>query len=191
MASQTKTTKEDKAMAADTTLPVAAGGEEPRGERPQDRAAAPRAGFFTIYKKGQGYWTRMGTAVGAGVLGALITWQIYRYVPAFMNSAEPGRGQRVGLIAASIFAAVYAFIAWRLMNKPDNVDFLIATDSEMKKVNWTSRRELIGSTKVVILFMFAIALILFVLDLLFNTLFYAIRVLEVPWWRQVFGDGGA
>jgi preprotein translocase SecE subunit len=65
------------------------------------------------------------------------------------------------------------------MNKPANVDFLIATDSEMKKVNWTSRRELIGSTKVVIIFMFAIAAILFVLDLLFNTLFYAIRVLEI------------
>ena len=43
------------------------------------------------------------------------------------------------------------------MNKPTNVDFLIATDSEMKKVNWTSRKELIGSTKVVIIFMFLIA----------------------------------
>ena len=48
------------------------------------------------------------------------------------------------------------------MNKPSNVDFLIATDSEMKKVNWTSRKELIGSTKVVIIFMFLIALFLFV-----------------------------
>jgi preprotein translocase SecE subunit len=83
---------------------------------------------------------------------------------------------------------VYGFIAWRLMNKPANVDFLIATDGEMKKVNWTSRRELIGSTKVVILFMFAIAIILFVLDLLFNTVFYGINVLRIPWWKQVFGQ---
>ena len=45
------------------------------------------------------------------------------------------------------------------MNKPTNVDFLIATDSEMKKVNWTSRKELIGSTKVVIVFMFLIAVV--------------------------------
>jgi preprotein translocase SecE subunit len=74
------------------------------------------------------------------------------------------------------------------MNKPGNVDFLIATDSEMKKVNWTSKRELIGSTKVVILFMFAIAIILFVLDLLFNTVFYSIRVLNIPWWKQIFGQ---
>jgi preprotein translocase SecE subunit len=152
------------------------------------KSTGPKTGFFTIYKKGQGYWTRMGTAIGAGLLGALITWQIYALVPAFF--ADTARGRRVGLIAAVVFAAVYAFFAWRLMNKPANVDFLIATDSEMKKVNWTSRRELIGSTKVVILFMFGIAIILFVLDLLFNSLFYAIRVLEVPWWKQVFGVGG-
>lgn len=178
-------TKEHKTMASDL---VAGGADEPRDERPPERPAAvrgARSGFFTIYKKGQGYWTRMGTAIGAGLIGTLITWQIYAQVPAFF--ADTARGRRVGLIAAAIFAAIYAFIAWRLMNKPANVDFLIATDSEMKKVNWTSRRELIGSTKVVILFMFGIAIILFVLDLLFNTLFYAIRVLEVPWWKQVFG----
>jgi preprotein translocase SecE subunit len=57
----------------------------------------------------------------------------------------------------------------------------------MKKVNWTSRRELIGSTKVVILFMFAIAVLLFALDLLFNTVFYYLHILQVPWWKQVFG----
>ncbi len=143
-------------------------------------------GFFSIYKKGQGYWTRMGTAIGAALLGVLITWQIYAQVPRFF--ADTARGQRVALVIAAVFAVVYAFIAWRLMNKPANVDFLIATDSEMKKVNWTSRRELIGSTKVVILFMFAIAIILFVLDLLFNTVFYSIRVLNIPWWKQIFGQ---
>jgi preprotein translocase SecE subunit len=187
MASDMKT-KEEKAMAADTTAAGGPAADEPRGERPFERPASSKPGFFTIYKKGQGYWTRMGTAIGAGLLGVLITWQIYRYVPAFVSASEPGRGQRIGLIAAGVFAVVYAFIAWRLMNKPANADFLIATDSEMKKVNWTSRRELVGSTKVVILFMFAIAAILFVLDLIFNTLFYSIRVLEVPWWRQVFGQ---
>ena len=187
MASDMKT-KEEKAMAADTTAAGGSAADEPRGERPFERPAPSRPGFFTIYKKGQGYWTRMGTAVGAGLLGLLITWQIYRYVPAFVSSTEPGRGARIGMIAAAVFAVIYAAIVWRLTNKPANVDFLIATDGEMKKVNWTSKRELIGSTKVVILFMFAIAAILFVLDLIFNTLFYSIRVLEVPWWRQVFGQ---
>ena len=188
MASEIKA-KNEEAMAVNT---IAGAADEPGDEKPQkpdytpsSTKAASRPGFFAVYKKGQGYWTRMGTAIGAGLLGVLITWQIYSQVPAFF--ADTNRGRRVALIAATVFAAVYALIAWRLMNKPAHVDFLIATDGEMKKVNWTSRRELIGSTKVVILFMFAIAAILFVLDLLFNTLFYSIRVLQVPWWRQVFG----
>ena len=55
-----------------------------------------------------------------------------------------------------------SLLTWWLMNKATNVDFLIATDSEMKKVNWTSKQELIGSTKVVIVFMFVTAIFLFV-----------------------------
>lgn len=184
MASETKT-KDDKVMAADTTIMPAA--DEPRGERPAGRPAAAKPGFFAIYKKGQGYWTRMGTAIGAALLGALTTWQIYRYVPAFLSSSDAAHARQIGLLAAGAFAAVFSLIVWRLTNKPGNVDFLIATDSEMKKVNWTSKRELIGSTKVVIIFMFTIAIFLFVLDLLFNTLFYAVHVLRIPWWEQVLG----
>ena len=190
MASDTKITKEEKAMAADTV--IAPGADEPRDDRDRRQPTAERPepakpGFFAIYKKGQGYWTRMGTAIGAGMLGALTTWQIYRYIPAFFSSPDPTRPQRIALIVAGIFALLFAAFAWRMMNKPGNVDFLIATDSEMKKVNWTSKRELFGSTKVVIIFMFTIAIILFVLDLMFNTLFYWIRVLRVPWWEQVLG----
>jgi preprotein translocase SecE subunit len=189
MASETKT-KEDKAMAADTVADTGGASEEPRGnERPPERQAAAKAGFFTIYKKGQGYWTRMGTAIGAALLCILVTWQIYRYIPAFMNMNDATRARNVALGVAAGFAVLYAAVAWRLMNKPGNVDFLIATDSEMKKVNWTSKRELIGSTKVVILFMFGIALFLFVLDQLFSTVFYLIDVLKIapPWWKSVFG----
>jgi preprotein translocase subunit SecE len=74
--------------------------------------------------------------------------------------------------------AVFGFFFWRLMNKPSHVDFLIATDSEMKKVNWTTRKELIGSTKVVIFFVILISLVLFLLDLLFGYFFQLIKVLE-------------
>ncbi len=171
-------------MAADTMIVPDA--DEPRNERPSERSAAkPR--FFAIYKKGQGYWTRMGTAIGAGLLGILMTWQLYAQVPAFF--ADTDRGRQVALVVAVVFVTIFALFAWRLMNKPGNVDFLIATDSEMKKVNWTSRRELIGSTKVVILFMFSIAFFLFVLDQFFSSLFYLIDVLKIapPWWNQIFG----
>jgi preprotein translocase SecE subunit len=146
------------------------------------RPATAGTSFFTIHKKGQGYWTRMGTAFAAALLLGLTAYQIYLY-RAYLGMAT--RPQLAMAIAAAFFA-VGAFFAWRMMNKPSNVDFLIATDSEMKKVNWTSRKDLIGSTKVVIVFMFLIALILFVIDVVFSYFFYLIDVLK----HSPFGGGG-
>lgn len=156
---------------------------EGRDDRHESAAAADRPhhghGFFTIYKSGQGYWTRMGTAIGAVLLGLLITTQLYRYVPVLL-SLEGKTATRVALGVAAAFAIGYTILAWYLINKPSHVDFLISTDSEMKKVNWTSRKELIGSTKVVIVFMLLIAVFLFACDLIFHTFFWLIGVLKVP-----------
>ncbi|HEY7086639.1 MAG TPA: preprotein translocase subunit SecE, partial [Tepidisphaeraceae bacterium] len=88
------------------------------------------------------------------------------------------RSWLIGITAGFIAAA--ALLSWYIMNKPDNVDFLIATDSEMKKVNWTSKKELIGSTKVVIFFMIVIAAVLFFIDVFFGYVFYWVRVLKTP-----------
>lgn len=135
-------------------------------------------GFFTIYKRGQGYWTRMGTALGAALIAFMFAEFIYGRlkVAASVYKWPLNTWAMIG-IAGAVFAGLMLF-AWRLMNKPSNVDFLIATDSEMKKVNWTTRKELIGSTKVVIFFMVLISLILFFLDVLFGYLFHVIKVLE-------------
>jgi preprotein translocase SecE subunit len=173
---------------------VAAGGaEEPRDDRPTPtpRPTQPAGpGFFNIYKKGQGYWTRMGTAAGALLLGGLTAYNIAHYLPDVINlgsdQAAANREHRIALGVAAGFVVAFAVFAWRMMNKPSNVDFLIATDSEMKKVNWTSRRDLIGSTKVVIVFMFLIALILFLVDIIFSYFFYLIGVLK----HSPFGGGG-
>lgn len=180
----------------------AAAGDDERDEKPRTEVAKAKpdyatpaarpsgTGFFTIYKKGQGYWTRMGTAIGAALIGALTAYNIYVYLPvllAFETTVEgQARARQVGMASAVGFFLVYAFFAWRMMNKASNVDFLIATDSEMKKVNWTSRKDLIGSTKVVIVFMFLIALFLFLIDILFSYFFYLIGVLK----HSPFGGGG-
>ena len=178
---------------------VAAGGadgprEEPRDERPPERPQPSRAasgpGFFTIYKKGQGYWTRMGTAAGALLIAGLTAYNIYVYLPVLIHFDTSPEGQarakQIAMASAAGFFVAFAALAWRLMNKPGNVDFLIATDSEMKKVNWTSRKDLIGSTKVVIVFMFLIALFLFAIDIAFSYFFYLIGVLK----HSPFGSGG-
>ena len=138
-----------------------------------DVVAPAKSGFFHIYKSGQGYWTRMCTAGGAVLVAALTAQFVYsRTVGHF-----PGQRGMVFGIAVGVFAALCLF-SWWIINKPGNADFLIATDTEMKKVNWTSREELIGSTKVVILFMFLIAILLFVIDILFGYIFYYAGVLR-------------
>ena len=149
---------------------------------PAGTAPTSGGGFFTIYKKGQGYWTRMGTAVGAALLGALIAWHI---LPATSRLLQLGDAAAAAERDRDLHRRRRLRVAVRAVRlaadeQAANVDFLIATDSEMKKVNWTSRKELIGSTKVVIIFMFLIAFILFVLDLLFSTVFYLIARPQHP-----------
>jgi preprotein translocase subunit SecE len=153
--------------------------------RPSTPGSVARRGYFTIYKRGQGYWTRMGTIIGAGVLGLMFAYTLYDRTRTFFLQ-DPHFGNRVAIGVAIGFMALYGLLVWHLTNKPANVDFLVATDSEMKKVNWTSRKELIGSTKVVIFFMFMIAVILFVIDIIFSWLMYLIGVLH----NNPFSGGG-
>jgi preprotein translocase SecE subunit len=175
-------------------------GEEPRQKGRRDEegrgsegggagaAAPPTAiggGFFSLYKPGQGYWTRMGTAAAAAALIALLARFIYKSLEArtkldwvVKNGLESPGFPTIKLIITGIFVAVTAGICWFYLNKPRVVDFFIATESEMKKVNWTSRKEIIGSTKVVIIFMFMIAFFLFFVDLFFAWFFYLIKVLH-------------
>lgn len=160
---------------------VAAGSDEPDDREPSSRpprgsaGGAPEASFFAIYKKGQGYWTRMLTAAGALTVILLTVQFLYLYALPPITDNKNTR-----LIVAGGFTLAACVVSWWLMNKAGSVDFLIATDSEMKKVNWTSRAELIGSTKVVIIFMFLISIILFGIDLLFGYFFYWIGVLKFP-----------
>ena len=193
------TQQREKQMASDAIAPDA----DDRDERPQPQhhePAAEHGGFFHIYKKGQGYWTRMGSAAAAALIAALCIQFLYTHLnvwlyPAFDPtphlSADVTPEVRTAAIAhaqsltkltnlgcCAAFLLAYGLLVFFLLNKPDYADFLIATDSEMKKVNWTSRRELFGSTKVVIGFMFLIAALLFIFDLFFGYLFYFMNVLK-------------
>lgn len=159
-----------------------------RGSAPK---GVPAPGFFAIYKKGQGYWTRMLTAIGACILIGLTAqflWEHLPTMPFWGTLARPAIMNITAGIVAGFLVAIAA-LAYRMMNKAGNVDFLVATDSEMKKVNWASRAELIGSTKVVIFFMFLMATVLFVIDWFFHMLFYVLTVLRTapPFFPRIHG----
>jgi preprotein translocase SecE subunit len=184
MAALTQSNDGKKAMADEDQAEQEDEREQRQESAPESRPAPqakPRAptgsGFFTIYKKGQGYWTRMGTAVGAGFLGLVVAFELYHQIPTFLHGTAQ-RDTRIALIASLVFLAAYSIWAYWFTNKPTTVDFLIATDSEMKKVNWTSRKDLIASTKIVIIFMLIIAVFLFSCDLLFGAFFHLIGVLK-------------
>jgi preprotein translocase SecE subunit len=118
-----------------------------------DKPRIRRLSFHSAsYKKGQGNWTAWGLT------------------PVAQLAEQPSPKRQVG---GSIPSWRVVLLGFWVMNKPTNVDFLIATDSEMKKVNWTSRKDLIGSTKIVIIFMFSVAIFLFVADILFTYLFFS------------------
>jgi len=169
--------KDEKAMTADADGPE----EEREEKRPHPQSSeAASPGFFHIYKSGQGYWTRMGTALGAGLLAALTANFLYQHMPIWLagGGVPQAKTKIYSIYIIAALMALFGLLVFWVMNKPRNADFMIATDSEMKKVNWTSRKELIGSTKVVIIFMFIIAFLLFAFDIIFGYLFYFIGVLK-------------
>jgi preprotein translocase SecE subunit len=67
---------------------------------------------------------------------------------------------------------------WLIGRSPRMVDFMIAVESEMKKVNWSSKREIMGSTWVVIGLTIFLALLCFLFDALFRMIFAWMGVLE-------------
>jgi len=158
-------------------------GEQQTGSGP-DRGA-PRGGNkpprkrgkFEAYKPEQGKKTRWGTMIA---FGALIAWGTY-FVWEQLQVFE-GDDQIALLVTAGVpllFAVVCGAGLWwvTFSNRPAG-DFFIATEGEMKKVSWSTRREVIGSTKVVILFTIFISLFLFVVDLVFQFAFRALGVLK-------------
>lgn len=147
-----------------------------RGEAP---ARAARVGFLEVYKPAQGRRIRMATGVCAAVLTVWCAIFLFEKLAVFeLSRTEAGRYLQFGLSAA----IVLVFGAWSfhlLGRSPRVVDFLIATEGEMKKVHWTSRREVIGSTRVVIFVMVVLAAALFVIDLGLMVFFTEIGVLRI------------
>lgn len=142
---------------------------------------------FRIIKSGQGVHVRWGTAIGAGVLaisGAHFVWmQIQRF--AFIEGNYPVRV----LVPVIILLAAAYLIFWLVGRKEKMVDFMIATEGEMKKVNWSTRKEVWGATKVVIVTVLALSIILFLVDLFFIIFFSGIGVLKFDVMRDLLGIG--
>ena len=79
--------------------------------------------------------------------------------------------------APTILVIAIGLVMFWLVNRAKTADFLIATEGEVKKVSWSTRKEIVGSTKVVIVFTFLLAAILFAVDLVFASLFHWLNIM--------------
>ncbi len=82
-----------------------------------------------------------------------------------------------GGLAATVLLVGTMLAFWLAGRREKTVDFLIATDFEMKKVNWSTPKEVIGATWVVIGAAVLISASLFAFDMTFRAFFKFIGIL--------------
>ena len=128
---------------------------------------------FQIYKRGQGRYARTITFVASLVISV--------GAAAALSNKLSGYGLTQGPIVRygvpSLLVVVIGLVMFWAVNRPKSADFLIATEGEMKKVSWSSRKEIVGSTKVVIVATFIMAGILYTVDAGFALLFTVMGVM--------------
>ena len=96
----------------------------------------------------------------------LLDWEYTASALQLFSYALPGLLLLAGL-----------WISYRLVNVPGFADFLIAVEAEMNKVSWPGRSELFRASLVVLVTIFALAVILAGFDLFWNFVFtYVLRI---------------
>jgi preprotein translocase SecE subunit len=124
-----------------------------------------------IYKRGQGKYTRLCSAIGAAIVIALGCLQLYNKLEAASLGLNPRATLWVAtMVPVAVFVVLTALVFW-LVNKSLIADFMIAAEGEMKKVNWSSRKEIFVSTSVVIAVVIILAVFLGLTDIIFELLF--------------------
>ncbi len=153
-------------------------------------APRPSGSGLKMYKPGQGYYTRLCTAIGAGILIVWGTFFLLDELSGMMTQGTPYYYPVQYGVAVGFLLAMGLVVYWVVgLNRKAN-DFFIATEGEMKKVNWSSRQEIVRSTKVVIVTVVLFGVFLFIADVLFMEFFSVIKVLQTPsMLRKLFGQG--
>ena len=122
------------------------------------------------YKWGQGKNTRVYTIVAVGILIAIGCWRVYQKLTASLDVTMPLGLWTTVVVPMALFGALMLLIYW-LINKPLVADFLIAAEGELKKVSFSSKREIAVSTFVVIIVVILMTTMLGMADFCFNLFF--------------------
>jgi preprotein translocase SecE subunit len=143
-------------------------------------------GWFstTGYKANQGLRVRRGTILGllavacCGIYTMLLRnpllgdWELeVPFLDGWVLVLLPFQKYTLTLL---LLVGAFWF-SWRVVNFPTFADFLIATEAEMNKVSWTTRKRLVQDTVVVLVTVFLMTLFLLIVDVLW------FKVLSNPW----------
>ena len=127
--------------------------------------------MFEVYKKGQGTAARWVTAAALGGFAGFGSFELQRFLD---ERAWSARNVSLGLVqlSLSVLIGMVAFVIAAaliglLINNKRLVDYLIASQVELRKVSWPTRPELKRQTVVVIVTILLFSVILLMADLSF------------------------
>ncbi len=115
-----------------------------------------------IYKRSQGRITRQITFASLALVIALGLLRL--------SSMLAGKGLEYQFALPGVLLLAGLWASYRLVNVPGVADFLIAVEAEMNKVSWPTRMELFRASMVVLIMIFALALILAGYDIFWKVL---------------------
>jgi preprotein translocase SecE subunit len=114
--------------------------------------------------------TEISNRMGDWVVGGTVLEPDPKGVSPEENRARPRVDGGVTLLpdlqftVPMILIALTMWFAWRAVSYPTFADFLIATEAEINKVSWASRKSLIRDTIVVLVSLFLMTFFLFIVD---------------------------
>jgi preprotein translocase subunit SecE len=168
MAAMGRVKDQEPATSAKSAAKAQGGGKKPG----QFRLFLANLARSDTYKPNQGWHARLWTGIGLGVLALAGLYQLY----VTQLQGETTTAVQYGVPA--LLGAALAWVIFRVLQFPPFVDFLIATEAEMKKVSWTTKAELKRATVVVLTTVFLMAVYLFAVDWLWSTILQAIGILR-------------
>lgn len=126
---------------------------------------------FGLYKPNQGRLVRQATLAAIAVTMAFGCFSL-------SNGLLGGEDQ---LMRVGVPLGVWLLLCWiafRVVNYPRFADFLISVESELEKVVWPGRKQVMQSTVVVIVTMLFLGFFLFAVDTIWRWFFTLVRFIE-------------
>ena len=126
---------------------------------------------FGLYKPAQGRMVRQATFIAVAVLVAFGCFSL-------SNGPLGGEEQSIRIGVPLGVWVLLCWLAFRAVNVPQFADFLVSVESELEKVVWPGRKQVMQSTVVVIVTMLFLGAFLSGVDFFWKGFFTLIKFIE-------------